>query len=209
MGVCGCMSENKTNKAEEMKKIALEYLNSNYNDSFTAIGYSDGDWAYDYSTVNFTSQNYNDTVEVKIYDENGTYSFKDDYFKLVMKDEAETLFASISLKYGYSSEIKVRFISSELPEALANNATFSDYIETGKCNLEVYFISNSTFDESSINSILTDICNKKVMGNIRFVVTDDEGLLDQYSISEIVNEKAESVLQKQSYSINSNFEVVE
>lgn len=203
------MSENKTNKAEEMKEIALEYLNGNYSDNFTALGYSDGDWAYNYSTVNFTSQKYNDIVEVKIFDENGNYSFKDDYFQLVMREDAENLFVSIASKYGYSIEIKVRFISSEFPETLANDATFLDYIATGKCNLEVYFISSSAINENDINSILTDICDKKIMGNIRFIVTDDADLLAQYSISEIVNKKAESVLQKQSYLIDSTYKVVE
>lgn len=207
--LCGCMSENKTNKAERMKEIALEYLNENYDDNFSALGYSDGDWAYDYSTVKFTSDKYSEAVEVKIYEDNGNYAFKDNYFKLNMREDAENYFAALSSKYGYVAEVKVRFISSELPDTITNNANFAEYVTTEKCNVEVYFISNSDFAKSDIASILTDISAAKIMGNFRFAVTNDPDLLSQYSISEIVNEKAESVSKKESFTVNSNFEVVE
>ena len=82
------MSNNNSNKADKIKNKALEYLNANYDDTFTALGYSDGDWAYDYSTVNFTSEKYSKSVEVKVYEENGTYAFTDDYFKLYMENDA-------------------------------------------------------------------------------------------------------------------------
>lgn len=39
--------------------------------------------------------------------------------------------------------------------------------------------------------------------------TSDEDLLSIYSISEIVNEKTGSIIEKKSYTINSNFKVVE
>lgn len=209
MGVCGCMSNNKSNKAEETKDKALEYLNANYEDAFKALGYSDGDWAYDYSTVNFASEKYSESVEVRVYEENGTYSFTDDYFKLYMENDAVTYFKNIVSKFGKECEIKVRFTSPELPASLNTKATFFDYVASAKCNLEVYIISGSAFDESNITAILTEICDAKIMGNFRFTVTNDKELLSAYSISEIINDKADGVIEKKSYSINSNFKVVE
>lgn len=209
MGVCGCMSNNDSNKAEKTKDIALEYLNENYDDTFTALGYSDGDWAYDYSVVNFTSEKYSKSFEVRVYEIDGNYSFKDDYFKLYMENDAVSYFKNTVNKYGKENEIKVRFISPELPDSLNAKATFSDYLASSKCNLEVYIISSSAFNESDINAILSDICNAKVMGNFRFTVTNDKNLLSAYSISEIVNEKADSIIEKKSYSINSSFNVIE
>lgn len=209
MGVCGCMSNNNSNQAETIKNKALEHLNANYDDTFTALGYSDGDWAYDYSTVNFTSKKYSKSVEVRVYEENGTYTFTDDYFKLYMENDAVLYLKDIVSKYGKNTEIKVRFISPELPDSLNNQSTFSDYVLSKKCNLEVYFISNSAFNESDIDEILAEICNATIMGNFRFTVTNDEDLLSIYSISEIVNEKAGSIIEKKSYTINSNFKVVE
>lgn len=206
MGVCGCMSDNK---AEKIKDKALEYLNDNYDDTFTALGYSDGDWAYDYSTVNFTSKKYSASVEVRVYEENGIYSFKDDYFKLIMNDDAEKYFKEIAMKYGYVSiGVKVRFVSLGTSDIDAYKP-FSEYVTNGKCNMEVYYICNEPFSEVEIKEILADICNTKIMGNFRFLTTTDIHLLSQYSISEIVNEKADTITEKQSYSINSRYEIVE
>lgn len=209
MGMCGCMSNNNSNKAEKIKDKALEYLNNNYDDTFTALGYSDGDWAYDYSTVNFTSEKYSESVEVRVYEENGTYSFTDDYFKLYMENDAVAYLKNIVSKYGKDNEVKVRFISPKLPDLLNTKATFSDYVASEKCNLEVYVISGSAFNESDITDILSALCDAKIMGNFRFLTTTDINLLSQYSISEIVNEKADTITEKKSYSINSSFEVVE
>ena len=203
------MSNNNSNKADKIKNKALEYLNANYDDTFTALGYSDGDWAYDYSTVNFTSEKYSKSVEVRVYEESGTYAFADDYFKLYMENDAVACLENIVGKYKKDSEIKVRFISSELPDSLNNKSTFSDYLASEKCNLEVYIISDSSFSESDITAMLSDICDAKIMGNIRFTVTKYKDLLSAYSISEIVNDKADSIMEKKSYSINSNFKVVE
>lgn len=207
LGVCGCMSNNNSNKAEKTKDVALEYLNENYDDTFTALGYSDGDWAYDYSTVNFTSAKYSKPVEVRVYEIDEKYSFKDDYFKLYMENDAVLFFENIVSKYGKENEIKVRFVSPELPDSLSTKATFLDYVSSAKCNMEVYIISSSAFNESDINAILSDICNAKIMGNFRFIVTTDKDLLSAYGISEIVNEKADSIIEKKSYSINSSFKV--
>lgn len=203
------MSNNNSNKADKIKDKALEYLNANYDDTFTALGYSDGDWAYEYSTINFTSEKYSKSVEVRVYEENETYAFTDDYFKLYMENDAVAYLKNIVSKYGKNTEIKVRFVSPELPDSLNNKSTFSDYMASEKCNLEVYIISDSAFNDSDITAILSDICGAKIMGNFRFTVTNDNDLLSAYSISEIVNEKADSIIEKKSYSINSNFKVVE
>lgn len=209
MGMNGCMTSNKTNEAEMMKTVALEYLNKNYEDSFTALGYSDNSWAYDYSVVNFKSNKYSDNVSVRIYDKNGIKSFTDDYFKLSMKEDAENYFEAIATAHGYAAETKVRFLSSTLPSDMDNHALFSDYVASGKCNIEVYFIFNSPFSKKAVSEILSEICAAKIMGNIKFVVTSDKELLSQYSIDEIINLQNSKVLDKQSYSISSDFTIID
>lgn len=203
------MSNDSSNKAEKIKEIALEYLNANYDDTFTAVGFSDGDWAYDYSTVNFTSAKYSKTVEVRVYEIDEKYYLKDDYFKLYMEKDAVLFFKNIVNEYVKENEIKVRFISPELPDLLSTKSTFSDYVASEKCNLEVYVITGEAFSERDISAILSNICNAKIMGIFRFAVTNDKELLSAYNISEIVNEKADSIIEKKSYSINSYFKVVE
>lgn len=209
MGVCGCMKDNKSNGAEEAKRIALEYLNKNYDDTFTALGYTSNNWAYNYESIRFNSQRYDDAIEVRIYNENGDTTFKDDYFKLTMKTDAEDYFAAIASKYGYKTETKVNFAFFELPEGIDGNSKFSEYVSTGKCDIEVYYISNFAFDEYSVNSILNDVCNAKIMGYFRFIETNDNNLLAQYSIDEIVNEKSDSIISKQRYTIDTDYKVVQ
>lgn len=202
------MADINSNKAEKIKDKALEYLNSNYDDTFTAMGYSASGWAYDYSTVSFNSGKYSKSVEVRVYKENGTYSFTDDYFKLYMENDAVAYLKNIVNRYGKANEVKVRFVSPELPDSLGTKATFSDYMASGKCDLEVYIVSGSAFNESDTTAMLSEICAAKITGNFRFTVTDDKDLLSAFSISEIVNKKADSIIEKKSYSINNNFEVV-
>ena len=204
MGVCGCMSMEKTNKAENIKNLALKYLGENYDDEFTPLVYSDGGWAYDYYTVTFSSKKYSNTVEVKIFEDNGNYYFDDNYFNLVMEEEAEDYFRAIASNYGYNAETKVHFISSVTLSELEPNISFSDYIESSKCIIEVYFISDTDFKSEDIKSILKDIRSAKIMGDFRFIVTNDDGLLSQYSISEMVNEQADSILRELRYSVYEN-----
>lgn len=203
------MKDSKSNGAEEAKRIALEYLNDNYNDTFTAIGYTSNNWAYNYESIRFNSQKYGDAVEVRIYNENGDTTFKDDYFKLTMKADAEDYFAAIAYKYGYKTETKANFAFFELPNGIDGNSKFSEFVATGKCDIEVYYISSSAFDEYSISSILNDVCNAKIMGYFRFIETNDSSLLAQYSIDEIVNEKSDSIISKQSYTIDNDYKVVQ
>ena len=54
LGVCGCMNNNITSP-EYVREKALEYLAANYDDTFTVVAYTDGGWAYDYSSVFLTS----------------------------------------------------------------------------------------------------------------------------------------------------------
>jgi len=208
LGVCGCMSNVEQNCAEEMQRLALDYLNNLYDDEFMPRSYSSSDWAYNYESVIFSSKKYDDSVVVRIYEDNGNYVFKDNYYELSMKAEAEQFFKDIAKNNGCMLETKVRFISLGSDDINAADP-FSKYVEQGNCHLEVYFIANQSFGDAIINSILNDVCKAKVKGNMRFLVTDDSELLDEFSISEIVNEKSESVLEKKSYTINSSFQVVE
>jgi len=209
MGVCGCMFNNNTNRAERIKDIALEYLNENYDDTFTPLGYSDGGWAYDYSWVKFNSEKYSKSIEVRIYEVDGNYSFEDDYFKLYMENDAVLYLKNIVNKYVKENEVKVRFISPILSDSLGIKATFFDYLASDKCRLEVYIISGSAFSESDIDAIICDICNAKIEGDFTFIVTSDKELLSAYSIDQIVNEKADSIIEEKSYSINRSFEMIE
>jgi hypothetical protein len=203
------MSTSKSNKPEKMKDIALAYLAENYDDNFQALGYSDGGWAYPYETVNFRSEKYGETVEVKIYETDGTYTFKDNYFKLYMKSDALSYFRALIKKLGHTSEIKVRFESLKLPDSLEKNASFAEYVASGECDVEVYIITASEISEDDRERFLAKLCEDKIMGIFRFVVTSDEKLLASYDISGIVNEKGDAIIETKNYYINGSYQVTE
>jgi hypothetical protein len=207
-GIYGCGITAK-NRPERMKDLALAYLEENYDDSFKPLGYFDGGWAYPYETVTFTSEKYGKAVEVIIYDNDGKYTFEDDYFQLYMQSDAISYFRALIKKLGYTSEIKVRFESLKLPDSLERNASFAEYVASGKCDVEVYIITASEISERDRERFLAKLCENKIMGHFRFVVTSDEYLLASYDISGIVNEKEDTIMEKKSYSINSSYQVTE
>lgn len=199
----GCF--NKSNKSYET--LTLEYLNSNYsseNDTFTFIN-----CGYDlFSGWNeqcyFKSEKYNDEITVYLSEKNDKYSFEDDYFKLYMKEDAEKYFCDIASNYT-EIETKVRFISSSLSNP---NSTFDAYINSGKCNIEVYFFSNTKLTNDNINTILNKIVNDKIHGYFNFIVTNDSDLLSNYTLDDILNRQSELFVSKEKYNIDSNLQII-
>lgn len=200
----GCFNKNK--KTNE--QLTLEYLSnsySNYNDTFTYIN-----CGYDLFGSNqkcyYKSKKYNDEITIYITKENNNYSFEDNYFKLYMRDNANQYFYDISNKY-IESSVKVRFDNLTLPSGLNNESSFLDLVNNQKSNISVYFISKNTFSQTQIDSILNEIQSNKIMGNFKFIQTNDNNLLNDYSISDIVNNYSELIILEQNYEINSNFKI--
>jgi uncharacterized lipoprotein YehR (DUF1307 family) len=180
----GCNS-NKPDDPERVKQIALDYLHENYpDDTFTALGYSGENFAYDYKIINFQSEKYLNYFEVRLYDEDDVseYIIEDEYFKLAMKEDAEKYFTSIASKYYDKVEVKVEFSSLELPEEISKSTDFSEYVDSEKCYMEVYFISDLDLIETDINSLLSDIKDRKIEGHFKFLLTTDEDLLKNHCI---------------------------
>jgi len=207
IGACGCMLNNNENKAEIIKDAALKHLEQNYSDSFKPLGYVSDDWAYDYSTVSFESKKYDDTVEVRVYSGDSEYIFEDNYFTLVMHDDSEEFFDRIIRGYGLSAVVKTKFVSFSLPKNLDGELSFAEYVSSEQCNMEVYLITEADVDSQILESILTDICNAKIMGLVKFVTTNDKNLLSDYDIDAIANNEKELVKSKTSYCIDNEFHV--
>lgn len=193
------------NKEPSTKELALQYLSSKYNDNFTLCGYLSKSWAYSYETITYYSEKYSDKVTVYVYGDKGDYSYKDNYYMLSMKDDAQNYFEKFPQKYGYSIETKVKFIPSEIYN-INGNDPFEKYAKSEKCMADVYFICKSNYSNNDMEAIIKDICNSKIMGSVYFWVTNDNNLLSQYDLDYIFNYKMDSVLDEQYYSINNLFE---
>ena len=152
----------------------------------------------------FKSEKYNEVVTVYLSEENNNYSFKDDYFKLYMKDDAEKYFYDIASNYG-KFEIKVRFGSPTLSTQIY---TFDEYINSGKCSVEVYFFSNTKLTSDNINTILNKIVDDKIYGYFNFDVTNYSDLLSNYTLSDILNNTSELLVSEEEYHIDSNLQII-
>lgn len=198
----GCLDK----KDESYEELTLKYLNdtySNKNDTFTFISYQYDLFPGSHDCCYFKSEKYNETITVYFSKENNNYSFRDNYFQLYMKEDAEKYFYDISKQY-QTIETKVRFSSPYLSNA---SSSFDEYINNGECNIDVYFISNNKFTDENINSILNNIINDKIYGCFNFIVTDDQNLLSNYTLDAILNNQSEMFVSNDKYYINSNFQI--
>lgn len=129
------MTKNSGNTAEKMRDLALNYLCTKYDDTFTAKGYSDSNWAYDYATVTFSCEKYEDeTVEVRIHKSaDGTYWYEDNYFRLTMKSDAEGYFKKIVKNA--DTRIKIRFPGGVWSGDIDDAKTFEEWINKGSIPL--------------------------------------------------------------------------
>lgn len=207
MGVCGCMSNNKQNSAETMREIALEYLNGTYEDTFTAEGYSSSSWAYEYSSITFTSAKYPDSIiEVRAYkNDDNSYTFKDNYFKCYMLSDGEAYYKGLLETNDCS--VKVRFPSTIWSDELAGATSFNDWKNQGNCTADVFVITNVELSDNVKNTFVNSVASDKIAGTITFLTTSDAELLANRQLDDILNNQSELTESKSEYFVNSNFDV--
>lgn len=208
LGVCGCMVNNKKIKAENMRDNAFDYLNTNYEDTFTEKGYSSSNWAYDYSTVTFSSEKYDDAlVEVRIYkNKDGSYTFRDDYFHLYMQNDAELYFTEF-LNEINPLTIKVRFPNTIWSDELDGASSFNEWKAKGKCSIDVYFITQYEIETSIQKEVVNKIAFEKITGLVTFLSTDEINNLRDETLDNILNNQNDFIKSKKDYYINSDFEI--
>lgn len=198
----GCFNKNE----KIYEDLTLEYLNNNYsnqNDTFTFINCGFDLFEGSHDRCYFKSEKYNEKITVYVTKEDNNYSFECNYFKLYMKKDAEKYFSDISRNYP-EIEIKVRF--GEISLSNASN-TFAEYINSGNCYIDVYFISHSTLKGNDINTILNNIANNKIQGYFTFAITSDSNLLSDKTLDDILNNQSQMFLSKETYYIDKNFKI--
>lgn len=204
------MSENKTNSSEEMRDKALSYLNSKYDDNFTSKGYSSSNWAYEYSSITFVSEKYPESVvEVRAYkNDDGTYSFQDNYFKCFMYDEAVEYFESI-VDGVDPLTVKVRFPSTIWSDELNNATSFNVWKSNGNCTVDVFFITQQELTDEEKNTVVHNIAGNSVSGTITFLTTSNSNNLVDQQLDDILNNQDSFIESKSEFYINSQFEIEE
>ncbi len=209
MGVCGCMTNNRSNSAESVRDSALSYLCGKYNDTFVAKGYSDSNWAYDYAAVTFFSEKFpEELVEVRVYkNEDGTYRFEDNYFRFSMADSAVCYLESLLEHKGIV--IKVRFPGNIWTDDIGDAKTFCDWKNQGTCVMDIYVLSDVELAKEIRTDFVSAIASDKIRGSVDFCVVKSLDSTTTVNLDVILNNQVEYVLSKDQYYINADFTVEE
>ncbi len=207
IGSCGCVNNNKQNSAEITKEKVLEYLNSKYDDAFEAQGYSSNSWAYNYSSVTFSSNRYNNAVfEVRVYkNDDDSLSFKDNYYHLYMYDDAVEYIKDI-FNDG-TAEIKIRFPGSVWSDELNEAKSFAEWKSFGNVAMDTFIITNAAVSDSAQKSLLDALVETKIKGTVSFITTAEQDLLVSSSLDDVLNNQSKLVDNIVGFYINSNYEI--
>lgn len=192
-------------KPEKMKDLALDYLNGRYDDTFTALSFSDSNWSDEHVSVLFSSQRYGGNVEVRIWSGDDGYTFADNYFKHAMLADAQAYFAEMMTEV--PAQTKVRFLSDALPAELGADSTFAQLVASGKCNVEVYYITAEAVDEAVRSALAEQVAASRIMGFVQFATTDRDDLLAECPIDQLGNTPETSVDKTMTYYINSAYQI--
>jgi len=204
--LCGCTGLNNT-RPEDIRAEAMAYLDKNYSDKFTARTYTSDNWAYDYESVTFKSEKFPDSVVgVRIYkDDDGTYSFQDNYYHCYMLDSAVNYGKSLISQE--NAVVKVRFQNTVWSDELEGARTFDEWKEHGTARADFFIITGNALSDDLQAEIVNKMAEDKVFGSVWFFVTNDKELLKDKPLDEILNNQREFIVSESKYRINSKFEI--
>lgn len=199
--------KNKNTLAEEIRAEALAYLNNCYSDTFTPKVYTSSNWAYEYESITFTSEKYPGTiVEVRVYkNDDGTYRFKDNYFRCYMMDSAINYGKALIVEE--NAVIKARFPNTIWSDELAGAQSFEEWREYGTACVDLFVITRNALPTDVQARIANKVADDKVYGSVVFIATSEENLLKDKTLDEILNNQSKFVVSKNDYYIDSNFEI--
>ena len=145
-------------------------------------------------------------VEVRVYEtDDGSYTFKDNYYHCYMAREAVEYFENILSMN--SASVKVRFSNAVWSDILGEAKTFNEWVALGTSSVDVFVITNETITDEEQNNYVNIIADNKIEGMVYFFTTNDEDLLKNKTVSEILNNSGELTTGESEYYINSKFEV--
>jgi hypothetical protein len=135
VGVAGCSpvkqdkaAENPLDVSEQME----QYLEGKYGSlDYQTVGLIRAGFNQGYDTLTaypVGGDPEQDQFLVNRYEEGGSYRFEDNYFGLLIRDEAEALLQGIADKHYKQSKVYLLFGRSMLPDELNGTSTFEDYL---------------------------------------------------------------------------------
>ncbi len=204
MGVCGCMTE-PINRAEQVKGLVLDYLNERYDDSFSAQAYSAESWAYRYESMSIASAKYDAFFTVRVFTDHETPVLIDNYYHLFMQSDAEEFFQIVAADF--ATAVKVRFQESIWSDELAGSESFADYVKSGLCDIDVFFLTNKDLAGLAAEERVQALAESKIRGTFKFIRLKPKALTMDLTVSQLYRDYAELVQEERSFFINREFAV--
>lgn len=185
IGMGGCMNMKKNYTPEEKKEKVLEYLMQKYNEEFIPTNMSQAAWGqpkdemFLYPKKGTKEDSFCVHATTK---DDGSYSIKDGYFGIIIRDKYETVMKSFVRDVFKDAKVITRF---------SDNAVFSDSLNKDTVIDEIYskdeyfssqtiiFIKKSIAEgintKKSINEIAQKMVKNKLVGDILlYIVYDDK-----------------------------------
>lgn len=220
IGVSGCMNnsngtvpentiKNENAIAEKKKNEALEYLSEKYlDDKFAEQAYRQSNWAYDYDVFVFHSNKYNADFSVYMEEVDSQVKFRDDYYTLYLKDDAENFYYKMCKDIiNNTFSVKVRFNDDSINDS-TGKITFEEYISFPHSNIDVCFVISGDSDISAQEDIISRFIEKKYSESICFYRVDTIEEVESMNYDEVVNgnNKVEKLSR---YNINDDLSVTQ
>ena len=199
LDACGVLPEEFVkSRAEKDKDAALAYLNdryAKYGDVFTPVSHIPGGWAYDFDEVVFKSRKYGENFVVHLHEDTHE-PYADSYTGVRMRKPAAEYFNDMLA--GHEAHAgKVSFMGG----LKSSYEFFSEYVDSGNCYVDVYFICKERIDEADCRAILEKIAKKKIRGYFQFATIKEGLYAPGLTRDEVGDHVPKYVADKQEYKI--------
>lgn len=176
---------NKSNaEAERIKEEALRYLGSRYDDDFTVTFLESAGFSMEYDRLIVLSDAYpGESFYVNRYVEQGEERFRDNYFTLYMRQDAEQFFSVMAEAVKEETTVQVKLKLSVLPENMTEQSTFADFVSLhGSTELYIYLYHEEAFTEGERNAFLEALREKACSASVIFE-QEGSGVQQRYMLN--------------------------
>ncbi len=156
--------------AERIREEALAYLAEQYDDNFTITLLESAGISMDYDRLTVLSDAYpGESFYVNRYVKDGEELFRDNYFTLYMRRDAEQFFSDMAKQVKEGTSVQVKLKLSVRPETMTAQSTFADMVSLhGSTELYIYLYHKEAFSKAEQDAFLEALKEAECSASIIF-----------------------------------------